>query len=203
MAPYAVGLHLWFLGNSVVTTVYVFYANQDLGLNAFWVGLTVAFAGITGVIGAGVAPRLGERFGVGRICVIADWITPVAYLGVLLAPVGTWGVVVLCGAYALNGVGMGLKGPLESSYRNGITPDRLRGRMNSTIRTFNWGMLAVTGPVAGYMAVAWGNQVAIAVGIGVLVVAASVVTFSPFRRARMAEVGLAGDGTDDDEMAGG
>src|SRR5699024_2374192 len=121
----------------------------------------------------------------GRVCVLGHWITPVAYLAVLLAPPGAGGIAVLCGAYALHGLGMGLEGPLTLSYRNAVTPDRLRGRMNGTIRTFNWGMVPIAGPMAGFMAVAWGNQAAIAVAIGVLVVAACVMTFSPFRNARM------------------
>ncbi|HLS26173.1 MAG TPA: MFS transporter, partial [Beutenbergiaceae bacterium] len=185
LAPYAMGLHLWFLGHSLITTLYVFYANQELGLDAFAVGLTLACAGVSGVLAAGLAPRLGLRFGAGRICVVSDWITPLAYLGVLFAPPGGWGVAVLCAAYGVHGVGMGLKGPLEGSYRNAVTPNRLRGRMNATIRTFNWGMLALSGPLAGVMAVTWGNRLTITVGIGVLVLAAVVVTFSPFRRARM------------------
>lgn len=185
LAPYAVGLHLWFLGHSLITTLYVFYANQELGLDAFAVGLTLACAGVTGVLAAGLSPRLGQRFGVGRMCVLSDWITPLAYVLVLLAPPGGTGVLVLCLAYGVHGVGMGLKGPLEGSYRNAVTPDRLRGRMNATIRTFNWGMLAVSGPLAGAMAVAWGNRPTIIAAIGVLVLAAGVVTFSPFRRAQM------------------
>lgn len=185
LAPYAVGLHLWFFFHSLVTTLYVFYANQELGLDSFAVGITLACAGVTGVIGAGLAPRLAERFGVGRMCVLSDWITPAAYLIVALAPGGGAGMAVLCGAFALNGVGMGLKGPLEASYRNAVTPDRLRGRMNGTIRTFNWGMVAIAAPVAGFLATWWGNRPTLAVAVVGLVVAACVVTFSPFRSAQM------------------
>lgn len=185
LAPYAIGLHLWFFFNSLVMTLYVFYANQDLGLDSLAVGISLAFAGLTGVVGAGLAPWAGMRFGVGRVCVFSDWLSPLAYLVVLLAPAGPMAVVVLSAAFALHGVGMGLKGPLESSYRNTVTAARLRGRMNATIRTFNWGMVAISAPLAGFLAVWWGNRTTIALAIGGLVVAACVVTFSPFRTARM------------------
>lgn len=190
LAPYAVGLHLWFFFHSLVTTLYVFYASQELGLDPLTVGITLACAGVTGVLGAGLAPRAAERFGAGKMCVLSDWLTPLAYLGVFAAPAGGAGVAVLCVAYAINGVGMGLKGPLELSYRSAVTPLHLRGRMNSTIRTFNWGMLAISGPLAGFLAVWWGNRATIALAVVGLVAAACVVTFSPFRRAVM-------PGTDD------
>lgn len=185
LAPYAVGLHLWFFFHSLMTTLYVFYASQGLGLGPLAIGVTLACAGVTGVVGAGLAPRAGERFGAGKVCVFSDWLTPAAYLGVFLAPAGGAGVIVLCLAFAINGVGMGLKGPMELSYRNAVTPSRLRGRMNATIRTFNWGMVAVSAPLAGFLAVWWGNRATIALAVAGLVGAACVVTFSPFRSAAM------------------
>lgn len=38
------------------------------------------------------------------------------------------------------------------SYRQAVTPDRLRGRMNATIRSMNWGMVAVGAPLGGVLA---------------------------------------------------
>lgn len=185
LAPYAVGLHLWFFFHSFVTTIYVFYATRELGLGPVAIGVTLACAGLTGVVGAGLAPRAGERFGIGRVCVFSDWLTPVAYLLLALAPIGWGGFAVVDMAYLVNGVGMGLKGPLDLSYRNAVTPERLRGRMNATIRSFNWGLIAVAAPVAGFAATAWGNRPTIAVAVGGLVLAALVTTCSPFRDARM------------------
>lgn len=57
--------------------------------------------------------------------------------------------------------------------------------MNATIRTFNWGSIAVTAPLAGLAATAWGNRPVIAAGVAGLVLAALVLTLSPFRQAQM------------------
>ena len=79
LAPYAISLHLWFLGNSTAMTVLVFFAVTDLGIGPVTMGLVLASSGVAGVLGAGLAPRLAERFGLGRVCVAADWLTAVAF----------------------------------------------------------------------------------------------------------------------------
>ncbi|GAA1150607.1 MFS transporter [Ornithinicoccus hortensis] len=185
LAPYAIALHTWFFFNSSVMTIFVFYASQEIGLDPVSIGLVLAASGISGVLAAGLTPRLAERFGLGRICVLADWLTPVAFLIALVAPVGPRGVLVLLAGQLVYGVANGLKGPLEGSYRNAVTPDRLRARMNATIRSFNWGTITVSAPLAGWFASAYGNRPAIAVAIGGLVVAALILTLSPFRSVVM------------------
>ncbi|GAA3691627.1 MFS transporter [Terrabacter ginsenosidimutans] len=181
LRPYAVALHLWFFANAMVTTVLVYFATTELQLDAIAVGLVLAATGVTGVVGAGLAPRLGLRFGTGRVITASEWLSPAAYALLLLAQPGPFAVVCPLVANALFGLAMGLKGPLEMSYRNLVTPDRLRGRMNATIRSFNWGSIAVAAPLGGWVAATWGNRVAIAAGVVGLVVSAVVLWCSPYR----------------------
>jgi MFS family permease len=185
LAPDAVSMHLWFFFNSAVMTVFVFHATEELGLDALTVGLVLSCAGVSGVIGAGLAPRAAERFDLGAVCVVAEWLNPLAFLFVLLAPPGPTGAALLVVGQLVYGLGAGLKGPLELSYRNAVTPDRLRARMNGTIRSFNWGSIAVSAPLAGLAATMFGNRPVIAVGIAGLVAAALLLTLSPFRRVVM------------------
>jgi MFS family permease len=185
LAPYAVSLHLWFFADSAVMTVLVFFAVRDLGLGPVAVGLVLSCAGVAGVVGAGLAPWAGARFGLGRVCVAADWLTPLAFVPALVAPPGAAGVALLAAGQLLHGFGAGLKGPLDLSHRNAVTPPRLRGRMNATIRSLNWGSIAVSAPLAGAAAAAWGNRPVIAAGVVGLAGAALLLTLSPFRGARM------------------
>jgi len=185
LAPYAISLHTWFFFNSAVMTVLVFFASTELRLDPLTIGLVLACTGITGVAGAGLAPRAAERLGLGVVCVVADWLTPVAFVLVLLARPGTSGAALLVLAQLVYGLSLGLKGPLEMSYRNAVTPDRLRARMNATIRSFNWGSIAVSAPLAGWLAATWGNRPVIAIASGGLVLAAALLTFSPFRTVTM------------------
>jgi MFS family permease len=87
----------------------------------------------------------------------------------------------LLAANALFGLATGVKDPLTMSHRNLVTPDRLRGRMNATIRSFNWGTIAVAAPLGGWLAASFGNRVAIAVGVIGLAASALWLWCSPYR----------------------
>lgn len=187
LAPYAVGVHTWFFFNAAVMTILVFFASEELGLGPVAIGLVLACAGLTGVAGAGLAPRLADRFGAGSVACAAAWLAPLAFLLTALAPVGPAGLLVLTVGQLINGVSNGVRGPLELSYRNAVTPDRLRARMNSTIRSLNWGTITVSAPLAGWFAVTYGNRPTLLVCAAGMVLAALVPTLSPFRTARMPE----------------
>lgn len=181
LGPYAVSLHLWFFANGIVTTVLVYFATTELHLDALAIGLVLAATGVTGVVGAGLAPRLAARFGTGRVVVAAEWANPLAYALLLLARPGPWALPWLLVANAFFGLAMGVKDPLTMSHRNLVTPDRLRGRMNATIRSFNWGTIAVAAPLGGWLAASFGNRVAIGVGVIGLVASALWLWCSPYR----------------------
>ena len=57
-----------------------------------------------------------------------------------------------CAGRLLFGLGIGLGSPHELAYRQAVTPDRLQGRMNATIRSLNWGMIAVAASIGGLLA---------------------------------------------------
>jgi len=78
------------------------------------------------------------------------------------------------------------------SYRTAITPDRLRARMNATIRTFNWGGLAIASFLSGWIASTWGNRAALGVGAALLLVATAYLWRSAFRRAVLPDPADAG-----------
>lgn len=64
LMPQAVSTHVWFLFFSVLTTVYAPFVLNTLGLDAFGLGVTVALAGVGGVVGATLSTRLGTRAGI-------------------------------------------------------------------------------------------------------------------------------------------
>lgn len=152
LRPYAVSLHLSFFFNAVVTTVLVHFAATELRLDSLEIGLVLAAVGVTGVLGAGLSPRLGDRHGPGAVYTYAAWLAPAAYALLLLARSGPHALWWLLASSLLFGLGSGLSGPMHVGYRNAVTPDRLRGRMNATIRTFNWGSIAVAAPLGGWAA---------------------------------------------------
>ncbi len=194
LAPYAVALHVWFFFNSVALTVLVFYASTELGLGPAAIGVALACAGVSGVVAAGASPALAQRFGLGAVACVADWLTPVAVAVAALAPAGGPGLALLVVSQAIYGTASGLKGPLDLSYRNAVTPDRLRARMNGTIRSINYGTIVVSAPLGGWVAATYGNRTALWLGVVGLCGAALILTLSPYRTARLPEAGAEAPG---------
>jgi len=184
LAPYALTLHTWFIGNSIAGTVYVFHA-ASIGLDSAVIGLTLACAGLTGILGAAVAERTSNRLGLGVVVAAADFFTGAGWLLIAFAPGGDMALLVICAAQLVYGFGFGIRGPLEGSYRNAITPPQLRGRMNTTIRSFNWGLIAVAAPLGGWLAYSFGDRVALAIGGVVIVASGLALATSRFRMAVM------------------
>lgn len=185
LAPLALTSHLWFLCNSMVTTVYVLYAMGDIGIDAFGLGLTYAAAGAGAVVGAASSGWIGRHFDIGPSIVAARWLVPVGYLLVPLASPGTTGLVLLCAAQVLFGISVGADSPLEMSYRQTVTPDRLLGRMNATMRSLNRGAIVLGAPIGGVLADQFGNRLSLWIAIVGLAISALVLTCSPFRHARL------------------
>lgn len=68
------------------------------------------------------------------------------------------------------------------SYRQAVTPDRLRGRMNATIRSMNWGMVAVGASLGGVLADQVSYRFALWIGLSGAVVQAVALALSRTRR---------------------
>jgi MFS family permease len=184
LAPYALSLHTWFIGNSIAGTVYVFHA-ASIGLDSVTIGLTLACAGVAGVLGAALAEKASTWLGLGVAVAAADFFTGVGWILVALAPNGGGALWVICAAQLVYGLGFGATGPLSGSYRNAVTPSELRGRMNTTIRSFNWGLIAVAAPLGGWLAFSFGNRVALGIGGAIILLSATALGLSRFRTAVM------------------
>ena len=92
---------------------------------------------------------------------------------------------VICAAQLAYGSGLGIRGPLEGSYRNAVTPSQLRGRMNTTIRSFNWGLIAVAAPLGGWLAYSFGDRIALGIGGAIILASGAALGLSRFRKAVM------------------
>lgn len=72
-------------------------------------------------------------------------------------------------------------------------PLRLRARVNATIRTVNWGSIAIAAPLGGWIAHTFGNRIALGVAAAGLLAATAYLAHSPFRQARMPAASSGGD----------
>jgi predicted MFS family arabinose efflux permease len=183
LAPVAVWGHVWFVFNAMLGTIFVPYALRDLGLSALGLGVAYACAGVGAVVGGALARRAAERLGLGPAVILAQWLTPAAFALIALARPGEWPLILVGAGQALFGVGIGLSSPNTLGFRQAITPDALQGRMNATIRSLNWGMIAIGAPLGGMLADQLGFRPALWIGVAGFAVASAGLLLSPFRRA--------------------
>ena len=191
LAPMALTSHIRFLFANMLSTVYVIYALRELNIGAFGLGVSYAFAGIGAVLGGALSGWAGRRFDVGPTMVVTRALVPLAWL---LMPMATAGPTALWAASATQftmWLALGAESPTEMGYRQTVTPDRLLGRMNATIRSLNWGMIAVGAPLGGLLADTAGYRTALWIGIAGLALAVLALGLSRFRDARLADAGEA------------
>src|SRR5690606_20267288 len=114
-----------------------------------------------------------------------DFLTGFAWLAIAVAPQTGLLLYAFCAAQFVYGMGLGLRGPLEMSFRNAVTPSRLRGRMNTTIRSINWGLMALAAPLGGWLALQFGDRVALAIAGVMMLATGTALLLSRFRDASM------------------
>jgi predicted MFS family arabinose efflux permease len=84
----------------------------------------------------------------------------------------------------VNGFGHGLSSPLELAYRQAITLDRPKARMNATIRSINRAAVVVGAPLGGLLADSLGYRPALLLCAGGTAAAGLALLASPFRTVR-------------------
>lgn len=190
LAPLALSTHGWFLFNSMLLTVYVPFVLVGLGISAFEMGITLAGAGVGGLLGSLAAPAAGRRWGAGPVVIACRAAVPVGWAVIATAPVVSDGgtgwltIGVLTLGQLLYGLAMGLENANEMGYWQAVTPDELQGRMNSTRRSINRAMIVVGAPLGGVLADALGYRPTLWIALTGFVLVAAFLFLSPFRHAR-------------------
>jgi MFS family permease len=202
-AEMAEGLH-WVLGSpylrniaactgssnffsSIAFSVILVYAVRVMDMTAAGIGLAFSIGSIGALLGALTANRVSRRIGVGHTIVVFAALGGPPLILVALAPVGT-PQPVLIGLVALVGFMGGLSGVVynvaQVSFRQAITPARLQGRMNATMRWIVWGTMPIGGIVGGLLGTFIGvRETILLAGIGGSLVFLPVL-FSPVRGIR-------------------
>ncbi len=144
----AVVLNIAFMA---ITTVFVFYAQHELHLDAARTGLVLGLAGLGPIGFAMLAPRLRRRFRVGQL-LLGELLITGPLLAVLdVAPLLP-GVAALLTASASLGLAFGggiLSRILLRSYIQATVPASLLARVNASIRVVAWGSVPIGAVVGG------------------------------------------------------
>ncbi len=169
-------------GSISFATLFLF-ATHDLRLNAFQIGIAFALANVGSMAGALLAGRLSGWIGLGNTLIWAIFIGSLANLLVPVAGPAT-AMPLLFGSMFLGSAGSVIYNINQVSLRQSITPDRLQGRMNASMRFLVWGVFPIGSLIGGALGTAIGVRAGIAVGaVGGLVTVLWLV-FSPVRTMR-------------------
>ena len=188
------------LFSSITFAVLLVFAVRLMGMTAEGIGLAFSIGSLGALLGAVSANRISERLGVGRTIVLFAAIGGPPEIIFALAPVGTAqpvlvGLVALMGF--LGGLGSVVYNVAQVSFRQAITPTRLQGRMNATMRWIVWGTMPIGGIIGGLMGTFIGVRETILLGgIGGSLVFLPVL-FGPVRGIRTMPEPLQEAGRDD------
>src|SRR5918993_1255419 len=166
-------------------SIYVLYMTRDLGLGAEAVGVVFAAGGVGALLGSMSAGPARGRWGVGRVLLgsqilfgVFGMLVPLAVLIpeaalplVVAAEFLQWVMVLV---FSINAV----------SLRQVITPDRLLGRVNGTMRFIVWGSRPIGSLLGGYLGGLIGLPMTLVVGAFGMLLAFVPLLVSPIPRLR-------------------
>ncbi|HEU5014099.1 MAG TPA: MFS transporter [Roseiflexaceae bacterium] len=170
------------LAGGIIGSLHSLYAIRELGLSPVLLGTIVGIGGCGALVGALLAGRITQRFGVGPAIVVALGSVSVTALLIPFAA-GQWAVPLLL----LSQIG-DVAWPIffinELSLRQAVTPARVMGRVNASMQ-FAAAAAALVGALAGgFLGETIGLRAAMAVGVGMLICTSMWVAASPIRALR-------------------
>lgn len=158
----------------------VVFLPRELGLSPGEIGLLYSCFGLGGLAGAFLVGRLVRWWGEGR----AVWLSILVFTpGLLLVPGAEEGWRTWLGAFGLAycGIGVVVFNVTQVSFRQRLTPDRLLGRMNATVRFIVWGTQPLGAFAGGLIGQAHGARAALWIAAAGACLAFLPVLCSPLR----------------------
>ena len=169
--------------NNVTFAVYFILLARNLHLSAGVIGLFTSAAAVGGLLGSFVASRLARRFGQGPTILLSTLITvPAGFVMPFVHRDWTLGLLAIA-QLVVWGCGV-IYNITQVSFRQGLCPPHLLGRMNATMRFLVWGTL----PLGAFLGGVLGSTIGIRHTLLVAAIAGFVpvlpILFSPLRRMR-------------------
>lgn len=150
------------LGTNIFGVAILLYAYRTLGISKGIIGIIFSMGALGFLVGALISSAVTERLGLGRTIALAS----ACGFGLLIAPTarGDFAVLIIGAAYLIASLGNPLYNINQVSLRQVITPNRLQGRMNATMRTIVWGTIPVGSLLGGILSTGIGIMPTLIVG---------------------------------------
>jgi len=168
------------LGGNMVFAVYLIFAYRFLHLTPGVIGVVFAAGAVGGLLGALSASWIAARIGVGPTLFIS---ITAGGLALILVPLAQYGFAIplLIASFFVGSLVNPVYNITQVSLRQAITPDRVQGRMNATVRTIIWGTIPIGALIGGTIGTVYGVLPAIYVGIAVSLLSGAWILAGPIR----------------------
>ena len=168
------------LGSNILFAVYLIFAYRVLRLSPGVIGVVFGAGAVGGLIGALSASWIARHIGLGPTLFVSILL---GGLGSILIPIAQFGYAVplLLAASVITSFANPVYNINQVSLRQAITPDRVQGRMNATVRTLIWGTIPVGALIGGVIGSTYGLLPAIYIGIVVETLAGFWILIGPVR----------------------
>lgn len=189
----AVAEALQAMGEKVLTTVYLLYLVGELGFSAGVLGMIFAVGGVTSLGGAWIANRGTLFLGrVGATIIAASFMRATGAVFMALPSDSGWlGVLLLVLAQFVTDPFWTLHEIHDVSLRQGITPERVQGRMFANFRLLNFGFAVLGTVLGGVLGSVIGFRETLFVAVGLMYLSSIAVFLSPVRGVKRPAEGAA------------
>jgi MFS family permease len=168
---------------SLSFSILIVYAHNQLGMSSGLIGLSFSLGAFGWMIGAAKADWFRRKLGVGGASMFGAALTGPASLLIPFAP-KSFPVPFLVASGALMGFGAVVYNIQQVSLRQSITPERLQGRMNASMRFLVWGTMPLGSLTGGALATTIGLRPTLFVGAVGAFSSVLPIVFSPIRSLR-------------------
>jgi len=168
------------LGSNVVNVALLLYIYRVLLISPQVAGIIFTIGAVGFLLGVLATSRITTRIGLGRT--IALSISSSFGLFVVLLAQGEFAPLVVGVGEFIVGFGVPIYNINQVSLRQIITPNRLQGRMNATMRTIIWGTIPVGSLLGGVLSSALGVVPTLVLGIFISGGAVVWIVFGPIFR---------------------
>jgi len=181
-----------FFGN-VALSILILFLVRDRAFTAELIGFAFSIGSVGVLVAALITSRLTKRIGVGRMLVLTSFGFSLSGLPIAIAS-DAWLFVAVAGSGFLGGFCGVAWNINQVSLRQAITPARMQGKMNATMRFIVWGTIPIGSIVGGFLGGSIGLHNTIWVGAIGSLVAFLPVALSPVRHIVAMPTPVAEDG---------
>ncbi len=167
--------------NVVSTTLLPLFLLRELGFSPASLGLIFSLAAIGGLLGAMATPHIVKRIGEARAIPISSiGFSVIALLLPMAALVPEFAFPLLVAQFFVGSFMVLLYNITQVTFRQRITPVRLLGRMNASVRFVVWGVMPIAALLAGVLGTWLGVVPVMWIGAIGQLLSVGFVVFAPF-----------------------